>query len=90
MLRESVLLPHIFDIILMDIRMPVLDGLDATKAIRGLTAGGVRPYIVAVSANALKGDRESYLAAGLDDCISKPVRTDTLNAIIHHFKQVRA
>ena len=63
------------DLVLMDIRMPVLDGLDATRAIRAREqqSGGHVP-ILAMTANALKGDREKCLAAGMDGYVAKPVR----------------
>ncbi len=61
-----------YDVVLMDIRMPVIDGVEATRRIRG-RIDGPQPYIVAVTASALKGDRDRYLESGMDDYISKPV-----------------
>jgi PAS domain S-box-containing protein len=62
-----------FDVVLMDVQMPVMDGLDATRRIRQLE-GDRRTPIVAMTARAMTGDRERCLDAGMDDYISKPVR----------------
>ena len=66
-----------YDVVLMDIQMPELDGVGATHQI--LKEFPVkRPHIVAMTANALKGDRERYLAEGMDDYVAKPIRVETL------------
>jgi len=68
-----------YDLILMDIMMPVMDGIVATKKIREIESTGDRHVpIVAVTANALAGDRENCLAAGVDDYIAKPFTTELL------------
>lgn len=73
-----------FDLILMDVQMPVLDGLEATAAIRDYQCTtGVRVPIVAVTANALIGDRERCLKAGMDDYVTKPLNSEILFKIIH-------
>ncbi|WP_372867044.1 response regulator, partial [Pseudomonas sp.] len=66
-----------YDLVLMDVEMPVMDGLQATRQIRQRSELG-RPYIVAVTANALVGDSERCRAAGMDDYLSKPLRPNEL------------
>ncbi len=67
-----------FNVVLMDCQMPELDGYEATRAIRRLPTGKREIRIVAMTANALKGDRERCLAAGMDDYVAKPIRPETL------------
>ena len=64
---------HPYDVILMDIQMPNLDGVAATQQIREYTDKQQEPYIVAVTAHAMEGDRERYLEAGMNNYVSKPV-----------------
>ena len=67
-----------YDVVLMDIEMPELDGVEATRQIRTQFPPEKCPRIVAVTANAMAGDRERFLAAGMDDYISKPIRVEAL------------
>jgi signal transduction histidine kinase/ActR/RegA family two-component response regulator len=71
-----------YDLVLMDVRMPVMDGLQATRAITERWPTGQRPRIVAMTANALNGDRPQCLAAGMDEHLSKPLRVEALIAAL--------
>jgi len=67
-----------YDVVLMDVQMPELDGLDATRRICATWPLEQRPRIVAMTANAMQGDREMCLAAGMDDYVTKPIRVNEL------------
>lgn len=69
-----------YDVVLMDIEMPGMDGLETAARIRERAAHDHRPYIVALTANAMVSDRESYLQAGMDDYLSKPIDEEALVA----------
>jgi len=71
---------HHYDAILMDVQMPVMDGMEAARRIRA--AGNHRPWIIAMTAHALEGDRERCIEAGMDDYVSKPVRMGILMAAL--------
>ena len=80
-----------FDLILMDVQMPVLDGFAATAAIRESEAkSGIHTPIIAMTAHAMKGDRERCLAAGMDDYVSKPFRPRELFAAVERVEPVAA
>ncbi len=71
-----------YDVVLMDVQMPELDGLDATRRIRRRWNPEERPHIVAMTANAMPEDREACLAAGMDDYVAKPIRPEELVAAL--------
>ncbi len=67
-----------YDLVLMDVQMPEMDGLEASRRITSRWSVESRPRIVAMTANAMQGDREACLAAGMDDYVTKPIRVDQL------------
>lgn len=67
-----------YDIVFMDVQMPILDGLEATRQIRQSTMTGAQPWIIAMTAEALSGDEARCLAAGMDSYVTKPVQLATL------------
>ena len=80
-----------FDLVLMDVQMPEMDGLEATAAIREHErAAGDHVLVIALTAHAMKGDREICLAAGMDEYLSKPIKPGELFAMIESLTGVAA
>ena len=71
-----------FDVVLMDLHMPVMDGFDATRAMRALSAPAGAVRIIALSADAFKKSRNNAISAGLDGFLAKPVSIETLAAVL--------
>ncbi|MBI5108511.1 MAG: response regulator [Rhodocyclales bacterium] len=71
-----------YDVVLMDVQMPEMDGLEATRRLRARYAGDESPKVIAMTANAMPGDREKCLAAGVDAYVSKPVELNDIRAVL--------
>jgi CheY-like chemotaxis protein len=79
-----------YDVVLMDVQMPEMDGLDAARHICSRWEAHERPRIVAMTANAMQGDRDMCLAAGMDDYLTKPIRVDRLVEALNQVQPRRA
>ncbi len=79
-----------YDVVLMDVQMPEMDGLEASRRITSKWQADERPRIVAMTANAMQGDREECLAAGMDDYVTKPIRVDALVEALNNVNSRRA
>ena len=78
-----------YSLVFMDCQMPEMDGFEACREIRKLEGGSHIP-IIAITANAMKGDRERCLAAGMDDYVSKPFKQEDLRVVIERWRGVSA
>lgn len=77
----------VYDVVMMDVQMPVMDGLEATRQICTTFPPEKRPWIVAVTANAMAGDREKCLAVGMNDYVTKPLKLQDINAALDRARQ---
>ncbi|NKB17802.1 MAG: response regulator [Pseudanabaena sp. CRU_2_10] len=78
---------HDYDVILMDIQMPEMDGLETTKHILEYKSDRACPIIIAMTANAMKEDRDRYLQAGMQDHIAKPIRLEELQRVLKYWSE---
>lgn len=79
---------RVYDVILMDVQMPDMDGLSATRQIYQLYPAHNRPRIIAITASAMQGDREECLRVGMDDYLSKPIRLDSLQRALSQCRMI--
>ncbi|MCU0493872.1 MAG: response regulator [Chloroflexaceae bacterium] len=81
---------HVYDVVLMDVQMPEMDGVTATRLIRARGSAIAQPCIIALTANVMQGDRESYLAAGMNDYLSKPLRLELLREALERVQPLES
>ena len=79
---------HLFDLVIMDVQMPVMDGLEATRLIRALPSPNSKVPIIALTANAMESDRQRCMEAGMNEYISKPLKAAELQALLGQVTQL--
>ncbi|MBW4573893.1 MAG: response regulator [Aphanothece sp. CMT-3BRIN-NPC111] len=77
-----------YDVVFMDVQMPVMDGLEATRRIREGSSNSSQPWIIAMTARAMQGDRETCFSAGMNDYISKPFKLEALYQALSQYKDL--
>ncbi len=81
---------HDYDLVLMDVQMPEMDGLEATRSIRAMRVGARQPWIIAVTAGSVQGDQEACFAAGMNDFVAKPVELELLARVLGRYQAAGA
>jgi signal transduction histidine kinase/CheY-like chemotaxis protein len=81
---------QLYDVVLMDVQMPEMDGLETTRHIRRELPEAQQPHVIAMTANAMQGDRELCLAAGMDDYVSKPIHIEELVGALSKSRPLQA
>ncbi len=79
-----------YDVVFMDVQMPEMDGLEATRRIRQEGSSPCQPWIIAMTAHAMQGDREECFKAGMNDYISKPIRPEAIAQALHQYSQANS
>ncbi len=80
---------HPFEVVILDVQMPVMDGYETAREIRKRFSDEKRPKLIAITGNAMEGDREKCLEAGMDDYITKPVRPRELEAVLRRWGKIK-
>ncbi len=80
---------QVYDVVLMDMQMPEMDGLEATRAIRQQAANAQVPWIIAMTANVMEDDQKACFAAGMNDYLSKPIRPQLLGEALERWQNTQ-